>query len=47
MLTQKKQELSQQWYNLMKHSTIKNFATEHLKMGKVKLKQIKKITIDG
>jgi len=47
MLAQKKEELSQQWCNLIKHSTIKEFAKENLKMGKVKLNQVKKLTIDG
>jgi len=51
-LLQKKQELSQQWYQMRKRSEIKKFAKNSLKMGKVKLKQIKKLedienVIDG
>ena len=45
-LLQKQQELSQQWYQMRKRSTIKKFAKNNLKMGKVKLKQIKKIAAD-
>jgi len=44
-LTQKKQELAQNWYHLRKRSTIKNFAKDKLKMSKVKLKQVKKIEV--
>ncbi|MFC1842027.1 hypothetical protein ACFLYU_00005 [Candidatus Dependentiae bacterium] len=44
-LTEKKQELSQNWYHLRKRSTIKQFAKDTLNMSKVKLKQVKKIEL--
>jgi len=42
-LLQKKEHLSQKWYQMQKRSTIKKFAKKNLKMSKVKLKQIKKL----
>jgi len=42
-LIQKKQSLSQQWYHLLKRSTIKKFAQSNLKMSKLRLNQINRI----
>ena len=44
-LTQKKQELAQNLYNLKKSSTIKKFAQEKLGMSGVNIKQVKKIDL--
>ncbi|KKP29195.1 MAG: hypothetical protein UR12_C0013G0025 [candidate division TM6 bacterium GW2011_GWF2_30_66] len=44
-LTQKKQELSQNLYNLRKSSTIKKFASEKLDMYGLNIKQVKKIDL--
>jgi hypothetical protein len=44
-LTQKKQELSQNLYNLRKSSTIKQFAKETLGMNSISIKQVKKIDL--
>lgn len=46
-LTQQIQELSQQLYQIKKRSSIKQFAEDTLKMGRVNLKQIKKLVVDG
>lgn len=45
ILTQKKQELAQNLYNLRKSSTVKKFARENLGMCGVNIKQVKKIDL--
>jgi len=47
VLSQTIQEFSQQLYQEKKRSSIKQFAKDVLKMGKVKLKQIKKLVVNG
>ena len=44
LLTQKLQDLKQQLYELQKRPTIKQFAQEKLKMRKIKLSQINKLS---
>ncbi len=44
LLIQKIQELTQNLYELKKRSSIKKYAQKKLKMRKIKLSQIKKIT---